>query len=102
VTWLNSRYDSIRGTIESRWKCDGDRFTLDVTVPPGTTATIYVPATSTDTVTVDGSPLAQAQGVKVLRTEAEAAVLEVESGRYTFGSVMARVPQPPKDEKTPQ
>ena len=102
VTWLNSRYDSIRGTIESRWKCDGDRFALDVTVPPGTTATIYVPAKSTDTVTENGSPLAEAEGVKVLRAETEAAVLEVESGRYTFGSVMARVPQPPKDEKTPQ
>jgi len=102
VTWLNSRYDSIRGTIESRWKCAGDRFTLDVTVPLGTTATVYVPARSSDTVTVDGSPLAQAQGIKFLRTETEAAVLEVESGRYTFGSVMARVPQPPEDEKTPQ
>ena len=29
--WVNRRYDSIRGTIESRWKLEGDRLTLDAT-----------------------------------------------------------------------
>ena len=57
VTWLKSRYESIRGTIACDWKLEGDRFTLDVTVPAGTTATIYVPAKSADVVTKAASRL---------------------------------------------
>jgi alpha-L-rhamnosidase len=92
TTWVNGRYDSIHGTIESRWTLEGDRLTLDVTVPANTTATIYVPAKSAGAVTEGGVPLAQAPGVKLLRMEDAAAVLEVVSGRYAFRSVMARVP----------
>ena len=36
-------YDSVRGTIRSRWTRDGDNITLTVTVPGATTATIYAP-----------------------------------------------------------
>jgi alpha-L-rhamnosidase len=88
VTWLGSRYDSIRGPIESRWKLEGDRFALDATVPANTTATIYVPAGSADAVTEGGVPLARVRGVKLLRVQDGAAVLEVESGRYAFRSIV--------------
>jgi alpha-L-rhamnosidase len=96
TTWVNGRYDSIHGTIESRWTLEGDRLTLDVTVPANTTATIYVPAKSAGAVTEGGVPLAQAPGVKLLRMEDAAAVLEVVSGRYAFRSVVARVSPTPK------
>jgi alpha-L-rhamnosidase len=101
VTWLGSRYDSIRGPIESRWKLEGDRFALDATVPANTTATIYVPAGSADAVTEGGVPMARARGVKLLRVQDGAAVLEVESGRYAFRSILARVPPAPKAEAAP-
>ena len=91
VAWLDSRYDSIRGTIACKWKLDCDRFSLEVTVPAGTTATIYVPAKSADVVTEGGRAVAAAEGVKFLRMEDSAAVLEVLSGRYVFQSVLAQV-----------
>ena len=98
VTWLNSRFDSIRGPIQSRWKLEGDRMTLDVTVPANTTATIYVPARSADVVTEGNMPLTQVLGVKLLRMDGEAAVLAVESGHYSFRSVLSRVPTTPREE----
>ena len=36
VTWCNASYESIRGKIASRWKAEGDKFTLAVTVPANT------------------------------------------------------------------
>ena len=43
VTWAKGHYDSIHGRIESAWKIAGQQFTLNVTIPANTSATIYVP-----------------------------------------------------------
>jgi alpha-L-rhamnosidase len=43
LTWANVKYDSINGLISSDWKIEGGKLTLNVTIPPNTTATIYVP-----------------------------------------------------------
>lgn len=43
VTWAKGHYDSIHGRISSDWKVDGKSFQWNVTIPPNTTATIYVP-----------------------------------------------------------
>jgi len=89
VTWVKSRYESIRGAIVCDWKLEGDRLTLDVTAPVGTIATIYVPAKSPDVVTEGGQPVAKADCVKMLGMEDGAAVMEVLSGHYKFQSVLA-------------
>jgi alpha-L-rhamnosidase len=43
LTHAYARHDSPHGTIESGWERVGDRFTLAVTVPPGTTAEVVLP-----------------------------------------------------------
>jgi hypothetical protein len=86
VTWVKASYHSIRGKIVSDWKCDGDQFTLQVTIPANTTATVYVPAQSAGTVTEGGQPAASRNGVKYLREENGRAVYEIAAGEYTFVS----------------
>ena len=61
-------------------------FTLEVTVPPNTTAMVWVPANDAASVTESGRQISAARGVKFLRAEAGAAVFEVASGSYTFRS----------------
>jgi len=90
VTWVKASYDSIRGKIVSDWKRDDEKFTLDVTIPPNTTATVYVPAKSADGVTEGGKTAAQSSGVKFLRLENGCAVFEVESGSYKFETANLR------------
>ena len=87
LTWVKCGYDSIHGRITSNWKRDGANLTMEVTIPPNTTATVYVPAKDAAGVTESGKPAAQAAGVKFLRMENGAAVYEVGSGCYQFGSV---------------
>ena len=86
--WVKSEYASIRGRIISSWECKEDQFTLHVTVPTNTTATVYVPAKDAAAVTEDGKPLAQAEGVKLATMEGDTAVLTVESGSYAFRSAL--------------
>lgn len=86
LTWANSRYDSIRGRIVSNWKRQGDKLTMEVTIPSNTTATIYIPTTDINTVTEAGQPVAKAADVKFLKMDAGAAVYSVGSGTYRFQS----------------
>jgi len=86
LTWVKASYDSIRGRIVSDWKRDSDRFTLDVTIPANTTATVYVPANSAEAVTESGRPAASSNGVVLLWFENGRAVFAVESGKYEFNS----------------
>ena len=41
------KYDSVRGTIVSRWVRKGDEVTLTVTIPGATTATVFAPEPQT-------------------------------------------------------
>ena len=86
VTWVKASYNSIRGEIVSDWKHSAGRFTLSVTIPPNTTATVFVPAKSADAVVEDGRPAVHSRGVRFLRMEEGRAVFAVESGKYEFES----------------
>ena len=81
-------YDSVHGPIVSNWTCENGNLKLDVTIPPNTSATVYVPTKDADSVTESGNPVAQAAGVKYLRTEYNAAVYAVGSGTYRFQSTL--------------
>lgn len=79
-------YRSIRGRILSSWRIAGGRFTLDVTIPPNTTATVVVPSEDSSRITEGELPVEKRQGVRFLRHENGASVFLVESGRYTFNA----------------
>jgi alpha-L-rhamnosidase len=84
LTWARGSYNSIRGKIESNWKLEGGGLKLDVAIPANTSATVYVPAKTAESVLEDGKPASQAAGVQFVRLEGGAAVFEVQAGRYSF------------------
>jgi alpha-L-rhamnosidase len=59
---------------------------MEITIPPNTTATVYVPAKDAASVVESGRPAAKSGGVKFLRMEKDRAVYEVGSGMYEFVS----------------
>jgi alpha-L-rhamnosidase len=83
VDWVKCSYDSPYGKIVSDWKIGNGLFTWDVSVPPNTMATVYVPGKN---ITESGLPAANAEGVTLLRMEKNKAVFKVESGSYEFVS----------------
>jgi alpha-L-rhamnosidase len=86
LQWVTAHHDSPYGRIVSNWKREGEKLTMDVTIPPNTTATIFVPAKDAASVTESGKPAGEANGVKFLRMENGAAIYAVGSGNYQFQS----------------
>jgi alpha-L-rhamnosidase len=86
LQWVNAHHDSPYGRIASNWKREGEKLTMDVTIPPNTTATIFVPVKDATSVTESGKPVGEANGVKFLRMENGAALYAVGSGNYQFQS----------------
>jgi alpha-L-rhamnosidase len=86
LTWVKAHHDSPYGRIISHWKREGDRVTLEVTIPPNSTATVYVPAKDAADVTVNGRTLKEADQVIFLRLAQGSAVVKTGSGSYTFVS----------------
>jgi len=86
ITWVKANYDSIKGRIVSNWAIEGDKMTMDVTIPINTTATVYVPAKDAATVTEFGKPAAKTNGVKYLRSENGRSIYEIGAGSYQFVS----------------
>ena len=85
LTWAKASYRSIRGPVRSAWKLGKDHsLVLDVGIPAGATATVYLPTAGRPLVTESGRPLDEAKGVKILRQEESCTVLEIGSGDYSF------------------
>ena len=86
LTFVKASHRSLYGTIASSWKRAGSVFSLEVTVPANTTATVWLPASDVSTVTESGHKAASSPGVKFVRAENNGAVFDVESGSYSFRS----------------
>jgi alpha-L-rhamnosidase len=54
ITWAKGSYNSISGKIEAGWKKEGDKFEYAFTVPPNTTATVFIPCKSPESVLLNG------------------------------------------------
>jgi alpha-L-rhamnosidase len=86
VDWVKCSYESPYGKIVSNWKLGNGLFMWDISVPPNTTATVYVPASRIEDITESGEKIGKATGVTFLRMDKNRTVLKVDSGSYKFVS----------------
>src|SRR5699024_2365690 len=66
IQHADATYESAYGPITSAWQAQDDGFTLDISVPANTTATVHVPTKSRWAVTEGGSPAADAEAVEFI------------------------------------
>jgi alpha-L-rhamnosidase len=85
LTHVKASHVSPYGTITSAWRRAAGTLTISVTVPPNTTATVYVP----------GKDATETGGLKAARAENGATVFEAGSGSYTFTVKEASYTRPP-------
>jgi alpha-L-rhamnosidase len=86
MTWARGYYDSPYGRISSEWKIDAGVLTYTATIPPNTTATLYLPAKAADAITESGQPIANVKSVRAVKYEGGRLVCELGSGTYLFVS----------------
>jgi alpha-L-rhamnosidase len=87
VGWCRADYNSPRGKIVCNWRRAEDKFSLETSIPANTTATVYFPAKDAGSVIESGKPVAQSEGVTLLRTEPGLVVFQIGSGAYHFESL---------------
>ena len=86
MTWASGHYESPYGVIRSSWRVEDGWLFYRATVPPNTTATLYLPASSAESVTEGGRDSRSSEGVTLLRYENGKAVYLLVSGDYEFRS----------------
>lgn len=84
LTHARASHESMYGTIVSGWAIKDGRLTLDVTIPPNTTATVKLPAAGLDAVTEGGKKLDAANGIKKTEQSGKTVVISIGSGQYRF------------------
>jgi alpha-L-rhamnosidase len=77
LTWARAEQETARGLVCCGWELDGDRLTVVVAVPPGSTAVLAIPTPDPGSVRLDDSPVAA-------EPSAHGATVRLTSGRFTF------------------
>jgi alpha-L-rhamnosidase len=84
ITWVRAHHDAAPGRIATAWRINGNRFELDLTVPPNTRAEVRLPTPDAASVTEGGQPVTAVAGLTALAPIDGEARLEVPAGRYHF------------------
>lgn len=84
VTTAVATYESAYGMIKTDWKKEGDRFTLQVTVPVNTTAAVYLPTGNANHIREGSKPINGDRNIIILGNEKGATKLKIGSGSYRF------------------
>ena len=92
LSFARATYRTLHGEIASGWKWAGARFQWTIRIPANTTARIFIPSEPGTDITVGGSPLAEAGGLRVVGRDGRWCVCAAESGSYGFESTLRRGP----------
>ncbi len=82
LTSARASLETLYGTLSSAWRRDAQRFVLEVTVPPNTSAEVTLWETQVDQVREGERPLSGAPGVRDVRQRGRDVVVIVGSGNY--------------------
>ncbi|HBQ83147.1 MAG: hypothetical protein A2X03_17900 [Bacteroidetes bacterium GWA2_40_15] len=88
LTWAKGSFNSISGKIETSWKKENGKFEYNFTVPPNTTATVYIPSKSSENI---GIIVNESQGnteFKNMGFKDGYVIFEVKPGTYTSISAL--------------
>jgi alpha-L-rhamnosidase len=74
------------GLLSSHWKIEKGQLLLDVEIPVNTSATVYIPAESTDGVAESGVPLASVKEIQAENPDKGYIAVKLGSGSYHFSA----------------
>lgn len=72
------------GEAGINWKNKDGKFLMDITVPVGSKATVFIPSGDISSLRESSYPIKQSKGVHLVSTGKDTIVLVVESGKYQF------------------
>jgi alpha-L-rhamnosidase len=84
LSYASASHQSMYGKIESSWKIENDYFSLSVTIPPNTQATVFLPSAQINEVFENGKSLKDVKGIVNYFQDGNTVKIELDSGRYRF------------------
>ncbi len=86
ITWARASTQTMHGLIASHWRIENGTFTLDVTIPNNTRATVRFRATSLEQVTESDQPVTGLTDLRDTSMDAGDFVTTIGSGTYRFAT----------------
>lgn len=86
LSWVKASVKTVKGIIKSEWIMNGQEYNLNVQIPFGSVAIVYVLANKVGNILENNQAVNQAKHVKFLNMENNYAVFQVGSGDYHFQS----------------
>lgn len=90
LKWVKGNYQTVSGLVSSSWVLKENLFSLDVTIPPNTQATIYIPTAALESVKEGSKLLLVNSNIKFLKYENGYAIYNVLSGSYKFETLLKK------------
>jgi len=88
LSYANAKLETGYGKISVHCKIADKKFMMGVEIPANTSAVIYVPASTAESITENGKPLSEVKEITETGKEGNYMVLQVGSGIYHFSSVI--------------
>jgi len=84
LTWAEGSYHSISGKIETKWKKQNGKFEYEITIPANTTATVYMPAKSAESILINKEKLTELYKSTEIDYQNAYSIFEAPSGTYSL------------------
>jgi alpha-L-rhamnosidase len=86
LTFVKYIHQTAYGEAEIYWKTENQQLSMQITVPVGCRATVYVPLKTGKQITESGQPVADSKEIKNIGEENGYHNFEIQSGQYQFVS----------------
>jgi len=86
LTHASAEHRALTGLVRSAWKIEGDELAYACTVPPGSSATLELPAMSEASVALDGKSLAESKALPMRSGPLGTVRIELPAGAFEFRS----------------
>lgn len=83
-THADLQYDTYYGMIKTGWKMNDGKLAMNVSIPANTTATVFVPAKSVESIYENGTAVSSSRDLKVAGNKDGYVELNIGSGNYMF------------------
>lgn len=84
LEWVKASVNTVKGKASVEWHQSAEGYTLKITIPFGSQATVYIPAKNIEEVKEGETSAKEATGVSFSEMEGNYAVFKVGSGEYDF------------------
>ena len=84
LSYANADYETLYGKVSSHWKIENGHLSMNIEIPPNTTAKIYIPSLNAEKIMEGNKYLSMVKEVKVIGKEGNYVLVEVGSGNYHF------------------